>query len=258
MHTVLNIFLTILVLVVSIIILPFRLVIFLVRKLLGKPSQPRPVPRSVPRSELGDLEATAQVDGEEATLSVNLDALNRDGQEEFMETALDQADFELFEGRLKHGYDLKEVSDKDICPRCQSATLQMYSNFVYATTIAPRVMFAPAGYFCQKCPTVIIDQDLIRTGISRKLKFRGVLGIDPERGEDFEGFETWNGKKSVYLIDEQEGDMVTLTTADHVPEGYVSTQTLYDSKQYFKKKREKARKRRKLAKQTRKNKRRKK
>lgn len=255
MQILLDIFFIIISLIISIIILPFRLIIFLVRKLFGIP--PKPGPRPIPLSDLEDLEARTDVDEDSASLSVNLDGLEYDEQDDFLEAAIEQTDFELYKGHVKHGYDVKNVSNKDICPRCQSPTVQMYSNFVYATQIAPRVMFAPAGYFCQQCPTVIIDQGIIRGGVSRKFKFRGILGVDSSRKGNFEGFDTWNGKKSVYLIDEVEGG-VELTTTDQVPDDYVSLQTLYDTKQHFKKKREKARKQKKLAKQTKKKKRRKK
>lgn len=249
----LNFMLIIISLLIIVVALPFRLVIGLIRKIFGIPPKPRPVPVS----DAEDLEMSTRVEGDMATLNVNLDRLNLDEQKEFVDTTPDQSEFRMFEGHVKHGYDLKAVSDKETCPRCQAPTEQMYANFVYATNTAPRLMFVPAGYFCQKCPTVIVDQNLIRGGVSRGFKFGGVLGIDRNRGADLDGFDTWNGKKAVYLIDEKK-DMVSLTTVDQAPEDYVSVKALQDSRQYLKKKREKTRKRNKLAKHARKQNRRKK
>lgn len=39
-------------------------------------------------------------------------------------------------------------------------------------------MFAPAGYFCADCPTVIVDERLISRGMKEGYRFRAVVGID--------------------------------------------------------------------------------
>ena len=72
------------------------------------------------------------------------------------------------------------------------------------TQVAPRVMFAPAGYFCPHCPTVVIDEEMIRSGITGPFTFQGVLGIayDERPAPDF--FLTWNGYDAVYFLDEDQ------------------------------------------------------
>ncbi len=249
-----NVIIIVVSLIINLILLPFRLMIAGVRKLLGIPPKSR---RPTDSEVAEELEMRSEIKGNSASFKLNLDKMDRDEQEGFLETVVGKTNFDLFEGHVKHGYDLKHVADKDTCPKCKALTKQMYANFVYATNVAPRVMFAPAGYFCQECPTVIVDQKMLRGGISRGFTFKGVLGIDRERGGDFDGFGTWNGKKAVYLVDEIEGTL-SLTTIDKAPEGTISAQAYYDSTQHFRKKREKTRKQKKLAKQARKKKRRKK
>jgi len=115
---------------------------------------------------------------------------------------------ELYAGHLEHGYALRGVVTPARCPRCRSETRQYYANFIYATQTAPRVMFTPAGYFCRHCPTVIIDEEMLRSGITGSFTFRGVLGIEHETSEVPDFFRTWNGQKAVYVFDE-----------DQVPQG---------------------------------------
>ncbi len=107
------------------------------------------------------------------------------------------------ERAIKRKDDSKFVGDSGLCPRCRSETKQHYGNFIYATQVAPRVMFVPAGYFCKKCPTVIIDQDMIREGVAKRFDYRGVLGISNDsRKDEPDFFKTWNGQKAVYIFDE--------------------------------------------------------
>jgi hypothetical protein len=58
------------------------------------------------------------------------------------------------------------------------------AHFIYATDIAPRVMFAPAGYFCTACPTVVVDEHLIATGMKAGYRFRAVVGVDGRFGPE--------------------------------------------------------------------------
>ena len=59
----------------------------------------------------------------------------------------------FFEGTVEHGYAMRSVGSQLPCPRCNAATRQQMALFICATDIAPRVMFAAAGYFCTACPT---------------------------------------------------------------------------------------------------------
>jgi len=66
-------------------------------------------------------------------------------------------------------------------------------------------MLTPGGYFCTKCPSVVIDQELIRTGISdSRFEYHGVLGIDYGKERDPDFFETWNGEETIYIFDEDQ------------------------------------------------------
>ena len=81
------------------------------------------------------------------------------------------------------------------CPRCKAATEQMYANFIYIVGDESRAMLGPAGYFCSKCPTVIVDEDMVKKATRGKGEFRGVVGLTDEEGETEQYFRTWNGFK---------------------------------------------------------------
>jgi hypothetical protein len=110
----------------------------------------------------------------------------------------------FYKGHVEHGYSADNVPTAQECPRCHAPTQQHYANWIYATQIAPRVMFAPAGHFCTKCPTVIVDENMIQAGIKRKFRFQGILGIDYETRKEPDAFRTWNGQEAVYLFDENQ------------------------------------------------------
>lgn len=101
-----------------------------------------------------------------AVHTLNLDNLKDDEKRAFYSAVSEHSQMDLYAGHVEHGYALDTVSTSASCPRCQAPTQQHYANFIYATQIAPRVMFAPAGYFCTACPTVVIDEGVIRQGIS--------------------------------------------------------------------------------------------
>jgi hypothetical protein len=65
-------------------------------------------------------------------------------------------------------------------------------------------MFAPAGYFCSQCPTVVIDEEIIQSGITGPFTFQGVLGIEHDESQAPDFFRTWNGQDAVYLLDEDQ------------------------------------------------------
>jgi len=65
-------------------------------------------------------------------------------------------------------------------------------------------MFAPAGYFCPHCPTVVVDEEMIRSGVTGPFTFHGVLGIEHDESQAPDFFRTWNGQDAVYLLDEDQ------------------------------------------------------
>lgn len=151
--------------------------------------------------------------GKDVLATVNIEDWTDDEKREFHRTASEASQLELYTGHVEHGYSADAVPTLASCPRCQSPTRQQYANFIYATQIAPRVMFAPAGYFCTACPTVVIDEDLIRPGISKQFTYQGVVGLDHEGEERPDFFKTWNGEKTVYLFDEDQNPIGLTTTA---------------------------------------------
>lgn len=130
-------------------------------------------------------------------------------------TALERSRLTAHEGLVRHAYSAWEFSRTDQCPRCQAATRQQYAHFIYATQRGARVLFAPAGHFCTECPSVIVDEAMIRAGIAdKRYTYRGVLGLDDGSGERPDVFETWNGRRVVVLLDENGRVVDVATEAD--------------------------------------------
>jgi hypothetical protein len=117
----------------------------------------------------------------------------------------------FYKGHVEHGYSVDNVPTAQECPRCHAPTQQYYANWIYATQIAPRVMFAPAGRFCTKCPTVIVDENVIQAGIKRKFRFQGILGLEYEGKKEPDLFRTWNAQEAVYIFDENQTAVVLST-----------------------------------------------
>ncbi len=196
------------------------------------------------RSTEKETKATVEVRPGTQVVSVNEENMDETERESLRSLANELSNLTFFEGHIKHGYSLHSVSNPAQCPRCKASTQQQYANFIYATNVAPRVMLAPAGYFCTKCPTVIVDEDLIQAGIRGKFKYQGVLGLDYEGSKVPDPFQTWNGSKPVYIFDEEEVamDLATLPPS---------------AQQYSISKRQKMESRKRMAKESRKRNRRK-
>ena len=140
-------------------------------------------------------------------VSFRLDDMPEDEQEKFLDGLTKQSGLTRFKGSIKHAYSFEKLRDEGVCPLCVSGTKRYYADFIYATDVAPRVMYSPA-FFCINCPTVIINEAVIIDGITGGFKYQGVLGIDYGKVQRPDLFETWNGEKTVYILDE-----------DHTPIG---------------------------------------
>lgn len=177
-------------------------------------------------------------------LTVNTDDLGEEGRKAVWHEISKLTDLSLFEGKVEHGYSQRVVSLTDQCPRCHGETQQYYANFIYATDIALRVMFAPAGFFCTECPSVIIDEEMISTGVKKGFRFHGVVGIDYDGKKEPDFFRTWNGKKTVYVLDENE-NVTGLTTIGSSEHDHAVSQISTKDRQKLKRKRQIAKRARK-------------
>ena len=74
----------------------------------------------------------------------------------------------IFKGSVENGYESDFLGYKDKCPLCNTPTQQMYSNFIWTNQLKSRILSAPVGYFCPNCPTVIIDDELVKKSIDKK------------------------------------------------------------------------------------------
>ncbi len=150
-------------------------------------------------------------------LTVDVDRISPENRPAIYAELVKHSSFPLFEGEIEHAYSKVSAGNTAICPRRHGPTHQQCANFVYATDVAARVMLAPVGFFCTRCPTVIVDDELIAKGMKAGLKFRGVLGIDYGGKKDPSLFRTWNGEKTVYLLDEKEQLLGLSTVAQQDP-----------------------------------------
>ncbi len=107
----------------------------------------------------------------------------------------------IFKGVVIHAYESDFLGYKDHCPKCGTPTQQMMSNFGYGTQEASRILTAPAGHFCSNCPTVIIDDDLMRTFIDKKFEYGGVFTVESGYEDKKELPQTLNGEKPVLILD---------------------------------------------------------
>jgi hypothetical protein len=127
----------------------------------------------------------------------------------------------IYKGAIVNAYESDFLGYKDHCPLCDTPTVQHTTNFIWANQVASRIMTAPAGYFCPNCPTVIIDDDLIQDAIdSSRFEYWGVCGIETgyEKKQGDSLFQTFNGKKPTYILDE-EGGLGGILNSVHTPEG---------------------------------------
>jgi len=146
-------------------------------------------------------ESTPKAPPPKKIVRFDIDEMGPNARAAFKEMVNETGKMTFFEGRIEHGYSQSYVSTTQQCPRCQAPTQQRYAEWIYATQIAPRVMLAPAGYFCTRCPTVIVDEAMIRTSIKKQFRYQGILGLEYQnKGADL--FRTWNGQSAIHILDE--------------------------------------------------------
>lgn len=151
---------------------------------------------------IGNRRASSEPSG--IVVTHNIDSFTEDERQQFWQEASKVADVPVFQGSVEHGYAAGDVAGRERCPRCGGTAEKRYANFIYATQLALRVVFAPAGHFCTRCPSVIIEEGMIEAGIAdKRFKYRGVIGIDYGGKRDSDYFRTWNGEELVYLLDEE-------------------------------------------------------
>lgn len=147
-------------------------------------------------------------DGEElGIVQTNLDGLSKEDQQTALRMITANADAPVHQGGAEHGYSLAKVRNTAQCPRCHAPTERRYAEFIYATQKGTRIMAAPAGYFCTDCPTVIVDEDLLRQGVSRGFTYQSVIGVETTDDDKAGPFCTWNGKEMIIFFDEVENTM---------------------------------------------------
>ncbi len=166
-----------------------------------------------------DKESKVLYNKEEGIVKIERDGLqSSDDNLDFLKFASKQSGFKIFRGKVEHAYESDYLGYKDHCPRCNAPTLKMYSHFPYATNDAMRVMSGPAGHFCTKCPTVIIDDDMMRSGIFvRASEYLGVVGVETGENDDPGLFSTLNGEDSIYFLSDESKEIEGIHSSVHQP-----------------------------------------
>lgn len=183
-------------------------------------------------------------------VTTNLDGLSEEEQEVAIRMLTKSSGIPQHKGYAEHGYSLAAVANPAQCPRCAAATELRYADFIYATQKGARLMRAPAGYFCTRCPTVVVDEELLRQGVSKGFVYRSAIGVEGKGKESGGPFRTWNGKEMIVFLDQVEGTM------ELIPEGMLPP-LAQSPPATAKQKSEKELRRRALARQSRKRNRRK-
>ncbi len=136
--------------------------------------------------------------------ALDIDSIPSAQQEKLFAELAAHNNTEVFVGDVRHGYSKMSARAVEICPRCGAATRLYSAHFIYATDCGMRAMLAPAGHFCTRCPTVVVDEQIIAGGVRSEFKYEGVVGIDFLGKREPAVFETWNGRKPVYVFDEDQ------------------------------------------------------
>jgi len=121
---------------------------------------------------------------------------------EYIESMAEANNIPVFKGEVKHCYESDFTKQTDQCPRCGTVTERMMSNFAYATQDASRIATTPAGHFCTECPTVIINDDMMRESINPNFKYGGVFSVETGYTKEPRLFDTYNGEKPTYILNE--------------------------------------------------------
>ena len=96
--------------------------------------------QSVPESQLA---LTRTRVGDTSLVRINVDDWGPDTQQALHALAAKHANLTFYDGKVQHGYALSHVATWTQCPRCHANTQQHYTNVIYATQTALRVLFAP-------------------------------------------------------------------------------------------------------------------
>lgn len=120
------------------------------RRLAECASPKRPVERLRPRQSEAEVPGSvpgirAEVKGDTAMVTVDLDEFGSATRPLLLEELAHSSGLPIFDGTVEHGYAMRSVGSQLQCPCCNAATRQHMAHFIYATDIAPRVIFAPAG-----------------------------------------------------------------------------------------------------------------
>ena len=149
--------------------------------------------RIILRKRAATLRERLQIKSDGQTITLSTENLTAEEQTAFYEAVRQRAGVATFSRKIEHAYGKEYAKQTERCPRCQQETQKQYAEFLYLTDEGVRAMFAPAGYFCSHCPTVIVDEALIRTGITGNYHYQATMGINDATKDEPTLFRTWNG-----------------------------------------------------------------
>ena len=147
-----------------------------------------------------------------------MDDWEPDTQQALHALAAKHANLTFYDGKVQHGYALSSRRPPDAMSTlpCQH-TAALYQCYLRHPDGTARPVPVPAGYFCTRCPTVIIDEAMVQAGITASFTLRGIVGIAYETRETPDFFLTWNGRHVVYILDEAQMILGIETRASGAP-----------------------------------------
>ena len=137
----------------------------------------------------------------------------------------------IFEGQISHAYESDFTKQTEKCPRCGAPTEQMLATFPYVTQTLTRQMTGPAGHFCTECPTVIVNDEILKVSKPPQYVYGGVFAVIALDAE-MQFFGTLNGEKSVFILDEME-EMLGISNSVHklpYPDDYMTDDFLFHTR----------------------------
>lgn len=156
--------------------------------------------RFIIRKRTEELRERLQIKSDGQTISLSTENLTEEERTAFYEAVRQRTGVATFNDKIEHAYGKEYARQTDHCPRCKQETQQHYAEFLYLVDEGIRALFAPAGYFCSRCPTVIVDEALLKAGISGNYQYLGTLGINDATQDEPTLFRTWNGRPPVIVL----------------------------------------------------------
>ena len=116
--------------------------------------------------------------------------------------------------RIDHVYRSRFGFKKETCPMCFNETKQKYIALIYASDFGIRQSFSPCAWICEPCSCVVLDE-MLPAQSARWIGYSYLVPVGlasatsffESRKDDMNIFMTYEGKKPVFVVDEDSKDV---------------------------------------------------